>query len=85
MTTCDAIDQRSGRAVRLTCADDRIQSIEPLAGAPAGLPVLLPPLVDIQVNGFAGVDFQNDRVTGADLERAATGLAAAGCSRCPTS
>ena len=81
MTTCDAIDQRSGRAVRLTCAGDRIKSIEPLAAAPAGLPVLLPPLVDIQVNGFAGVDFQNDRCTGDDLERAAAGLAAAGCSR----
>jgi N-acetylglucosamine-6-phosphate deacetylase len=81
MTTCDAVDQRTGRAVRLTCADDRIKSIEPLAGAATGLPVLLPPLVDIQINGFAGVDFQNDTCTRADLERAAAGLAAAACSR----
>lgn len=81
MTTCDAVDPRTGRAVRLTCADDRIKSIEPLASAATGLPVLLPPLVDIQINGFAGVDFQNDTCTRADLERAANGLAAAACSR----
>ena len=81
MTTLDAVDQRTGRAVRLTCAADRIKSIEPLAEDVAGLPVLLPPLVDIQINGFAGVDFQNDQCTRADLERAAAGLAGVACSR----
>jgi len=81
MNTFDAIDHRSGRTVRLTCAGDRIKSLEPLAGGSADLPVLLPPLVDIQINGFAGVDFQNDTCTRADLERAAAGLAAAACSR----
>lgn len=81
MSTFDAMDHRTGQAVRLTCAGDRIKAIEPLPGTPSGLPVLLPPLVDIQVNGFAGVDFQNDRCTRADLERAAAGLAAAACSR----
>jgi N-acetylglucosamine-6-phosphate deacetylase len=81
MKTIDAIDHRTGRAVRLTCDGDTIKSLEPLTSAAAGLPVLLPPLVDIQVNGFAGIDFQNDRGTRADLERAATGLAAAACGR----
>ena len=81
MKTVDAIDHWTGRAVRLTCADGQILSLEPLAASAAGLPVLLPPLVDIQVNGFAGVDFQNDTCTRADLERAANGLAAAACSR----
>jgi hypothetical protein len=52
------------------------------AGGDRGLPVLLPPLVDIQVNGYAGVDFQRDDCTVAELERAATGLAEAACSRC---
>ncbi len=77
----DALDSRTGRAVRLTCADGRITSLAPLATGPAGLPVLLPPLVDLQVNGFAGVDFQDDACTGADLERAVTALAAAACHR----
>ena len=82
MNTVDAIDYRTEEAVRLTCAGGKIISLEPLGGvAPAGLPVLLPPLVDIQVNGFAGVDFQNDTGTRADLEKAANGLAAAACSR----
>jgi N-acetylglucosamine-6-phosphate deacetylase len=81
MTTCDAVDHRTGRAVRLTCDAGKIKSLEPLAQAADGLPVLLPPLVDIQINGFAGVDFQNDTCTQADLERAANGLAAAACSR----
>ena len=82
MTTCDAIDHRTGEAVRLTTVGGKISALEPLSGvASAGLPVLLPPLVDIQINGFAGVDFQNDRVTRADLEQAANGLAAAACSR----
>jgi N-acetylglucosamine-6-phosphate deacetylase len=46
-----------------------------------GQPVLLPPLVDIQVNGYAGVDFQRDNCTAAELERAVDGLAAAACGR----
>ncbi|MEO6876546.1 MAG: N-acetylglucosamine-6-phosphate deacetylase [Opitutaceae bacterium] len=81
MTTCDAVDHRTGWAVRLGYADERIKLIEPLPSETTGLPVLLPPLVDIQVNGFAGVDFQNDTTTCADLERAANGLAASACSR----
>ena len=82
MGTVEALDHRTGQAVRLTSSDGRIKSVVPLGGvAPDGLPVLLPPLVDIQINGFAGVDFQNDTCTGADLERAANGLAAAACSR----
>lgn len=82
MTTIDAIDHRTGQAIRLTCNDGKIVSVVPLGGtASAGLPVLLPPLVDIQINGFAGVDFQNDSCTRADVERAANGLADAACSR----
>lgn len=77
----DAVDFRTGRPVRLTCADGRIAALEPIAGGPAGLPVLLPPLVDIQVNGYAGVDFQRDDCTAAELEHAIAGLAAAGCGR----
>ncbi len=77
----NAVDFRTGRAVRLTCADGRIAALEPLAGGPAGLPVLLPPLVDIQVNGYAGVDFQRDNCTAAELECAIEGLAVAGCGR----
>ena len=81
MTTFDAIHHVTGQPVRLTCGDGTITSLEPGKTAGAGWPVLLPPLVDIQINGFAAVDFQNDACTRADVERAANGLAAAACSR----
>lgn len=77
----NAVDFRTGRPVRLTCTADRIAALEPLAGGAAGLPVLLPPLVDIQVNGYAGVDFQRDGCTAVELERAIAGLAQAACGR----
>ncbi len=78
----DVVDPRTGRAVRLTVGEEKIRALEPLSGmAPAGLPRLLPPLVDIQVNGYAGVDFQRDDCTLAELERAATGLVEAACGR----
>jgi N-acetylglucosamine-6-phosphate deacetylase len=42
---------------------------------------LAPPLVDLQVNGFTGVDFQQDDLTPDDLVRACRGLEKAGCGR----
>jgi N-acetylglucosamine-6-phosphate deacetylase len=40
-----------------------------------------PPLVDLQVNGFAGVDFQRDDLTADHLRHAVTALGQAGCNR----
>lgn len=80
--TREGLEHGTGRPVRLTCVDGKIRSIEPLAGTPAaGLPRLLPPLIDIQINGYAAVDFQRDDCTLAELEQAAAGLAAGGCGR----
>jgi N-acetylglucosamine-6-phosphate deacetylase len=42
---------------------------------------LAPPLFDLQVNGFAGVDFQRDDLGADDLSRAVRGLRLAGCGR----
>ncbi len=77
----DAIDARSGQAIRLTSTDGRIDSLIPLLAGDPNLPWLLPPLFDLQVNGYAGVDFQRDDATAAELERAVGGLAAAACHR----
>lgn len=77
----DALDRRTGAPVRLTHAEGLIQSIEPIADPGSDLPRLMPPLVDIQVNGYAGVDFQNDTTGRAELETAARGLAESACSR----
>jgi len=51
------------------------------AAEPAVQPWLAPPLLDPQVNGFAGVDFQADRLEVADLARAVAGLRRFGCTR----
>ena len=40
-----------------------------------------PALVDLQVNGFAGIDFQEDDLTTDQLLTAARGLRAVGCGR----
>lgn len=42
---------------------------------------LLPPLLDVQVNGFAGVDFQTEDLGEEQLLRAVRGLRRAGCTR----
>jgi N-acetylglucosamine-6-phosphate deacetylase len=42
---------------------------------------IAPPLFDVQVNGYAGVDFQQDGVTEAALLRAVRALRADGCAR----
>ncbi len=40
-----------------------------------------PPLVDLQINGFAGVDFQQDDLTAEQLLHATNALGQAGCGR----
>jgi N-acetylglucosamine-6-phosphate deacetylase len=69
------------RPVAVRWEQGRITAIEPaVAAAPRDL-WIAPPLVDLQVNGFAGVDFQGDDVPLEDLEKAVKELFAAGCSR----
>ncbi len=55
--------------------------LAPFADVPPEQLWLAPPLVDPQVNGFAGVDFQRDDLEAADLEHAAAALRRHGCTR----
>ena len=71
---------RTGSPVELHWKDGRITSVEPIADAPPNLWVA-PALLDLQINGFAGVDFQQDNLKAQDLLAAAKGLQAAGCTR----
>lgn len=66
--------------VRVRWADGAITALEPAAAAPEGL-WLAPALFDVQVNGYAGVDFQRDNLTAAELLYAARGLRSAGCAK----
>ena len=73
--------QQTRRPVRLTWTDGRITALEPTDVTPPSNLWLAPPLVDLQVNGFAGVDFQQDALTADELLKAVRGLRAAGCTR----
>jgi N-acetylglucosamine-6-phosphate deacetylase len=57
-----------------------INQVEADAGPP-GRVWLAPALVDLQINGFAGVDFQRDGLTVEELLAAARALRAAACGR----
>ena len=68
-------------AIDVHCLDGIVTAIEP-ASKPLGDEVwIAPALVDLQINGFAGVDFQSDDLTSDELIRATRELRAAGCTR----
>ena len=66
--------------VRIRWADGVITQIEP-AAAPEEDCWLTPPIFDVQINGYAGVDFQQDDLTEAHLLQAARALRSDGCAR----
>ena len=55
--------------------------ITPTTEPPAQNKWIGPPLVDLQVNGFAGIDFQQDGLTAEQLLHATNALGQAGCGR----
>lgn len=70
----------SGRTVEVCWSDGLITSVTPQDDGPADH-WLAPGLVDVQINGYAGVDFQKDDVSEEDLLKAADGLHRDGCGR----
>ena len=58
-----------------------ITHIEPAAEPPPRDTWIAPALFDVQVNGYGGVDFQQDNLTADDLLSAARKLRADGCTR----
>jgi N-acetylglucosamine-6-phosphate deacetylase len=73
--------QSTHQPVRVRWQNGHISSIEPASRPSAPDLWIAPSLMDLQVNGFAGVDFQKDGLVEADLLRAVSGLQAAGCSQ----
>jgi N-acetylglucosamine-6-phosphate deacetylase len=71
----------TGQNVRLRWKDGVITSIEPTeAPAPENIWVA-PGLFDLQINGYAGIDFQQDNLRAEDLLRACERLQRGGCTR----
>ncbi|MDR7418179.1 MAG: amidohydrolase family protein [Armatimonadota bacterium] len=79
-------DPWRGVPVEITVEGDRIARVRPIADAevPAGRWVL-PGLVDVQVNGFAGTDLNGTEIDVAGVGRVVRRLQAVGVTRfCPT-
>jgi N-acetylglucosamine-6-phosphate deacetylase len=64
--------------------DDVITAVRPLAGAgsPGTNLYIAPGFIDIQVNGFAGVDFNDPRASQTEIARAVEAMLATGVTRC---
>src|SRR3954465_13942245 len=76
-----ARDVATGESVRVSWREGILIGFETSGEkAPEDL-WIAPPLFDVQVNGYGGVDFQQDDLTIADLEKAAASLRRDGCSR----
>ena len=73
---------RTGMPVKLDWANGVIASVQPAEESPASEHLwLAPPLVDLQINGYAGVDFQQGTLTEEQLLTAARALRRDGCTR----
>lgn len=70
-----------GQPVRVRWQNGIITQVEPVDVSAVNDLWVAPSLVDLQVNGFGGVDFQQDGLTLDDLLRAARQLGKAGCAR----
>lgn len=68
----------SNQSVRIVWRDGVISQLEPASDAPRDV-WIAPPLMDLQANGYAGVDFQADDVDLKELLHAVRELGAAAC------
>jgi N-acetylglucosamine-6-phosphate deacetylase len=68
------------RPVRVKWHDGIITELEEVAEPPKQAVWIAPPLVDLQINGYAGVDFQRDDVTLEELLHASRALRRDGCA-----
>ena len=77
---CLGIDSINGSAVEIS-GEAIIDSVEPLITAPEGLEHVSPGFIDIQVNGFAGVDYNSARTPHDEIARSVHAQYACGVTR----
>lgn len=80
-TSLQAWHYGTRQPVQLDCDRGKITALTPATAAPAENVWLAPTLVDLQVNGYGGVDFQQDNLRAEDLLSAVQQLRAAGVGR----
>jgi N-acetylglucosamine-6-phosphate deacetylase len=71
----------TGEPVRVRWQAGRIVAVDSARDAAPPDRWVAPGLVDLQINGYGGIDFQRDDVTLDELVAATRGLRAAGCTR----
>jgi N-acetylglucosamine-6-phosphate deacetylase len=81
LVMCSGLDVTTGQPVVVEF-DQSIRAVRPVEDSTADLPWLAPGFVDLQVNGFAGVDFNNPETPIHEVGRALDGMFATGVTRC---
>jgi N-acetylglucosamine-6-phosphate deacetylase len=77
---CSGLDAVTGRAIE-AIFDKTILTVRDLPEAPADRVYLAPGWIDLQVNGVAGVDFNDPRAASGQIGRAIRALRATGVAR----
>jgi N-acetylglucosamine-6-phosphate deacetylase len=75
-----AVDYASGKPVRLSWRDGQIIDMHKINDAPEKEVWIAPPLFDLQINGYGGVDFQQDDISADALLAAVRALRRDGCA-----
>lgn len=71
----------TGESLRVRWDDGRIAELQPGGEADASQPWIAPSLLDLQINGFGGIDFQQDDLSSGELLTAVRAIQAAGCAQ----
>lgn len=79
MTICSGMDAVSGAGVEIACDGERIAEVRPARERPSNW--IAPGWVDIQVNGFAGVDYNSPTTPQEEIARSVEALYSAGVTR----
>jgi N-acetylglucosamine-6-phosphate deacetylase len=70
----------SGAPVEITMENSKITAVHATEGA-AGLPFIAPGFLDIQINGYAGVDYSGNELALEAISRLCKSLAGTGTTR----
>lgn len=80
MATLTAISATTGEPVEVTF-DNAITGVDPYLGDPEGLPLVAPGFIDLQVNGFAGADYNSGATPLEEIARSLEVIFATGVTR----
>ncbi len=74
----EGVNYQGGQPIRIKISDGKIGEIFPLPYSDKKLPVVAPGLVDLQVNGYGGIDFNKAPLQIEDIHKAVRLLATQG-------